>query len=56
VLKKSGEAELLQVKKEIEEYREKLKEEPISSIECLKNILNTITEVKDTTMIMEFRI
>ena len=41
---------------EIEEYHKKLRDDEISSIESLKSILNTITEVKDITMMMEFRI
>lgn len=56
VLRKTGEIELLQVNSEIEEYHKKLKDDEISSIESLKSILNTITEIKDITMVMEFRI
>jgi dynein heavy chain, axonemal len=55
VLKTMGERELLQIRREIEDYKEKLKEEP-SVLEDLKVLLNTIAEIKNVTMIMEFRI
>ena len=55
VLKLLGERELQQIKNEIMENREKLADDP-PRIEELKILLNTITEIKDMTMMMEFRI
>lgn len=50
-----GDRELLQIKNEIMEFRERLADDP-PRIEELKILLNTITEIKDMTMMMEFRI
>jgi len=55
ILRIMGDRELLQIKKEIEDYHEKLRAETVS-IDDLKSILNTIAEINDSTMVMEFRI
>lgn len=55
ILKIMGERELIQIKKEIEDYHEKLREET-NVIDDLKSILNIIAEINNSTMIMEFRI
>lgn len=55
VLKVLGERELLQIKNEVLDYRERLADDP-PRIDELKVLLNSITEIKDMTMMMEFRI
>lgn len=55
ILRIMGERELAQIKKEIDEYHEKLKAET-DKFNDLKAILNIIAEINDNTMVMEFRI
>jgi dynein heavy chain len=50
-----GEKELSAIKKEIDDYKEKLKENP-SKIEALKEMLNIVSDIKNSSMRMEFRI
>ena len=50
-----GERELKQISDEIEAYQEILKHEP-SNIDDLKDMLNNITNIKNQSMNMEFRI
>lgn len=54
-LKAWGKRELLQIKKEIDESREKLKHDP-KEIDDLKKMLNIISEILNSSMVMEFRI
>lgn len=44
-----GEKDLKQIRKEIDDYKEKLKEEP-TKIDDLKALLNTIAEIKNISM------
>ena len=55
VLKFLGSKELEFIKKEIEEYRQKLRQTP-KDIDDLKRMLNFIQEIKNMSMTMEFKI
>lgn len=55
VVKQLGLRELQALKNEMEEYREKLRHEP-SQIDELKQMLNVIAEIRNHSMIMEFKI
>lgn len=55
VLKTLGFKELEGIKKEIEDYREKLRQVP-KDIDDLKRMLNFIQEIKNMSMTMEFKI
>lgn len=56
VLRTLGERELTAIKEEIDAFYVQIKSEQPTKIEDLKSLLNTVTEIKNTTMIMEFRI
>jgi len=55
VLRAMGDRELQAIKKEIEDYREKIRKNP-TEIESLKALLNEIAKIRDISMNMEFRI
>lgn len=54
-LKTYGKKDLAEIKKEIDEARSKLQPDP-KEIDDLKKMLNVISEILNSSMIMEFRI